>query len=232
MKLAVMQPYLFPYLGYFQLVAAVDKFVFYDDVAFIKNGWINRNRILVAGKPAYFTVPLSGASPNLRINDLRTVDGEAWRTKLAESLRHAYARAPYFKAASTLFAEAAVAGESSIAEMAKRSILAVADYLRIETAFVPSSTTYGNAAMRGSERVLDICRREYADQYLNLPGGKDLYEASHFAAAGVALRFIEPRLPAYRQGPGAFQPGLSILDVLMFNSRDEAAGMLATNLSE
>ena len=70
MKLAIMQPYLFPYLGYFQLIAAVDKFVFYDDVNFIKNGWINRNRLLISGKVNYITIPLSGASSFLKINQV------------------------------------------------------------------------------------------------------------------------------------------------------------------
>lgn len=230
MKLAIMQPYLFPYIGYFQLVAAVDKFVFYDDVNFIKNGWINRNRLLVGGESRYFTAPLSGASPNLKINQVKVVSDTAWQSKLRQSLRHAYARAPHFRAVNDLVTDVITMDEVRISEIAKRSVVSVAAYLGLHTQFVPSSTIYANDALRGADRVLDICRRENASVYANLPGGRALYSHAEFAAAGIRLCFIDPRIAAYRQSQATFHGGLSIIDVLMFNAPKDVAMLLACDV--
>jgi len=231
MKLAIMQPYLFPYLGYFQLVAAVDKFVFYDDVNFIKNGWINRNRVLLGGEPRYFTVPLSGASPNLRINQVLVVPDNAWRGRLCQSLRQAYARAPHFQAVNELFTNVIHTDDMRISEIAKRSVVVVAAYLGLRTEFVSSSAIYANDALRGVDRVLDICQHEKASVYVNLPGGRTLYDEAKFTAADIDLRFIEPHLAVYHQCDPAFHAGLSILDVLMFNAPSDAALLLVPDSS-
>jgi hypothetical protein len=232
MKLAIMQPYLFPYLGYFQLVAAADRFVFFDDVNYINRGWINRNRVLLGDEVHYMTVPLSGASQTRKINEIDIQPRDLWLRKLLESIRHAYAKAPHYARVSQLLGDVlgstATSTVTSIGTLASRSVVDVARYLKLDTDFVMSSAPYGNAALKGEQRLLDICAKERADCYVNLPGGKDLYAPDTFASAGVELRFIEPALPPYPQHGKTFHPGLSILDVLMFNDPDEARAMLAT----
>lgn len=221
-----MQPYFFPYIGYFQLIAAVDKFVFYDDVNFIKNGWINRNRLFLAGEVRYITVPLAGASPFLKINQVGIQAGDGWRRKLVESLRHSYAKAPHFDAVNELFQRVVFSSEQDIGTMAKTSIMTVCDYLGIATKFVQSSTIYDNASLSSTDRVLDICVKEHASDYYNLPGGRALYGDDEFAQRQVALHFIQPHLIPYPQFAAQFQPGLSIVDILMFNDRERASSMI------
>ncbi|MBR7970790.1 WbqC family protein [Burkholderia cenocepacia] len=226
MRLAIMQPYLFPYVGYFQLAAAVDRFVFYDDVAFIKNGWINRNRVLLNGRAHYLTVPLAGAGSSQRIDDVRVQPSERWLPRLRESLRHAYARAPHYPRISALFERVMSYETDSIGCLAAHSVAEVCRFVGIGPEFVATSSGYGNNALKGQARVLDICASEGARTYVNLPGGRALYDRTAFAEAGLRLEFIEPALPAYRQFGATFVPGLSILDVLMFNHVDEVRAML------
>lgn len=226
MKLAIMQPYLFPYLGYFQLVAAVDRFVFLDDVNFINRGWINRNRLLFSGEVTYFTVPLVNAGQNRRICDIAIVDEARWKKKLEESIRQSYAKAPNFEPVYQLIATVMFDGEPLIGEMAKRSVVEVAKYLDLPTQFVWSTRIYENPGLTGEARIRDICQQEHASAYYNLPGGQELYGPDAFAADGIALHFIEPNLPAYPQFAGQFHPGLSIVDVLMHVDRATVRAML------
>jgi hypothetical protein len=226
MKLAIMQPYFFPYVGYFQLIGAVDKFVFYDDVNFIKNGWINRNRLYLAGDVRYITVPLSGASPFEKINQVAVLPGDGWRQKMLESVRHSYSKAPHFEVVNELLSSVVLANEHRIGELAKKSVIAVCDYLGLQTEFVMTSVDYANESLSGTERVLDICAREGARDYINLPGGRALYDDGVFRNRGLALHFIQPRLTPYKQFSPEFEAGLSMLDVLMFNSSDAVASML------
>ena len=217
MKLALMQPYLFPYIGYFQLLAQVDRFVFYDDVNFIKNGWINRNRLLLQGEPRYFTVPLRDASPFRKILEVEIAPGSGWRRTMRESIRHAYGKAPHFTAVAALVERVLDTGTSRIGELAKESVRAVVEHLGLVTDLVDSSTRYGNESLSGAARVVDICRREGASDYYNAPGGRALYDADDFGRHGIALHFVQPQPIEYRQGSAAFVPGLSIIDVLMHN---------------
>ncbi|MCA1854617.1 WbqC family protein [Massilia oculi] len=228
MKLAIMQPYFFPYLGYFQLIASVDKFVFYDDVNFIKNGWINRNRLYLAGATRYITVPLAGASPFLKINEIQVQQGEGWRRKIAESVRHSYSRAPYFAEVGELLHRVLFSSETKIGDTAKASITEVCAYLDLAPEFVASSTVYGNAQLTGAERVLDICAQEGARHYYNPPGGRELYNDEEFNARDIGLHFIHPELKPYPQFAEQFEPGLSIIDVLMFNDRETVKAMIQT----
>ncbi|CAB3713485.1 WbqC family protein [Paraburkholderia rhynchosiae] len=226
MKLAIMQPYLFPYIGYFQLAAAADKFVFYDDVNFIKNGWINRNRVLLGDEVRYLTVPLSGASPLLKINEVRIEPHERWLRKLLESIRHAYAKAPQYPAVSALIERILTTPFETIAALASQTVVEICKYLGVGPEFVPSSAKYCNAELKGIDRVLDICEIEQATTYINLPGGRALYDNHAFSARGIELAFIEPNLRPYAQFNHDFRPALSILDVLMFNSAQRVRDML------
>ncbi|MEX3808783.1 WbqC family protein [Paraburkholderia sp. BR13439] len=230
MKLAIMQPYLFPYIGYFQLAAAVDKFVFYDDVNYIKNGWINRNRILLGDQVRYLTVPLSGASSSLKINEVHVEPGERWLRKLLESVRHAYAKAPHYPQVSALIERIMSEALTPISSLAAQTVVEICRYLEIDTEFVPSSTKYGNAQLKGVDRVVDICEKEQASIYVNLPGGRALYDSKVFSARGLELAFIEPNVSPYAQFGQAFQPALSILDVLMFNSKNRVQDILCVEV--
>jgi hypothetical protein len=228
MRLAIMQPYFFPYLGYFQLMAAVDRFVVYDDVAFIKNGWINRNRILTSNGPEYFTVPLAGASSFRPIRDTRCAPPSAWRDKMLRTLSQVYARAPQRSAGLTLVEQVLrVADSESIRDLAVASLREVCSYAELSPSWQDSSSVYENSDLSGVDRVLDICRREGATRYVNAPGGRSLYEPARFVAQQIELRFISPVLGPYAQSRSAtFVPGLSVLDLIMNAPRAEVARLL------
>lgn len=227
-RLAIMQPYLFPYLGYYQLIAAVDKFVLYDDVAFINRSWINRNQILVNGKAQLFTVPLNHASQNRRICEIELSAGEypRWKKSFLRTVDAAYGRAPQFEPTRALLDGVLGCGATTIGELARRSVEAVSTTLGLTARIEPTSMTYGNGQLKAQERILDICVRERATLYVNPQGGRELYASEDFARRGMALRFIRSRLPAYRQFRCQFIPALSILDVLMFNPIETVRGMM------
>lgn len=227
MNLAIMQPYFFPYIGYFQLLKASDKFIFYDDVNFIKGGWINRNRILLSGSAKYITVPLSAPSSFALIEHTKIFRGSAWRNKILSQIAHSYVNAPHFKRVFNLVEETLSSEEESISRLAKNSIVGVLNYLEIEKNINNSSKQYRNNHLKGQTRVLDICRKENASRYLNLPGGTSLYEQENFLSQGITLSFIETNLTPYPQGGGNFIPGLSIIDVLMHNEIKKVIEMLA-----
>ena len=224
MRLAVMQPYLFPYIGYFKLIAATNKFVFYDDVNFIKNGWINRNRLELSGSIKYFTIPLIKQSSFKKILNIETAPHAVWRDSIRESIRHSYKKSPFFRQAIEIFDEATVS--SNIAEVAKNSVKLSANYIGLECNFVDSSTVYGNDTLSGQERILDICSRELAETYVNAPGGLELYDLNEFANRGISLEFLDPKLPIYSRGTGSEISGLSILDLLMYHSSSDIKNMI------
>lgn len=216
MRLAVMQPYLFPYLGYFQLMAAVDRFVVLDDVNYINRGWINRNRILVGGKPHTFTMPLDGASQNRLIRDIDiAADYENWAARFLKTLRHAYSGAANFaKAVSTVESILAFPGRN-LSDYLTNSLQLICDFMDIRTEIIPTSSVYDKGGLAGADRIMDICAKDGADTYVNPPGGRELYDEDAFAARGVKLEFLEPVLTEYPQCVDTFIPGLSVLDAMM-----------------
>ena len=226
MKLAIMQPYFFPYIGYFQLLNAVDKFVFYDDVNYIKGGWINRNRLFLAGAVRYITVPLAGASSFEKISKICVKTGDEWVKSMLSSVSQSYCKAPFYKPVQDLLEGVLGSHNGNIAALAKNSIIAVADYIGISTDFVHSSVIYGNQEKNGVERVLDICRIETADEYWNLPGGRSLYSTDVFEKNGIDLKFVDVSIQPYQQHTTEFQSGLSVLDVLMYNEPSNVLAML------
>lgn len=219
MKLAIMQPYFVPYAGYFQLMAAVDRFVLLDDVSFINRGWINRNRILVGGREHLMTVPLRGASQNQKINQIAMSDDPAWRSKLLKTVEQSYRKAPFYAETMPVVREILAGPDSMLAPYLRFSLTVLHAWLELPCQIVPSSSAYDNQDYKGAQRILDICRQEQADVYVNAPGGKDLYAPADFAALGMQLRFLKPRLEEYAQGAPTFMPGLSIIDVLMHRGR-------------
>ncbi len=223
-----MQPYLFPNLGYFQLIHLVDRFVIYDDVNFIKQGWINRNRILVAGRDHLFTLPISKISSFSLINEVLVEKGlyPNWREKFLRSLSQAYARAPHKTETIELVESVLAKNASHISTLAKDSLEAVAKHVGLATEFVQTSSVYKNVQLKAQERVIDICRIEKAAHYINPQGGKDLYDHPTFQSHGIRLSFVQPGLRPYRQMNNEFVPGLSIIDVLMFNPKEKVLSMM------
>jgi hypothetical protein len=221
-----MQPYLFPYIGYFQLIHACDRFVFYDDVSFIKQGWINRNRYLLQDEPKYFTVPLRNASSHVAIRDVETSTSTDWRSQILAQLTEAYKKAPYFISTLALVEKVFEKPTLSIGELARESILAVCQHLRLQREFIMSSVVYNNSEFRAQDRLLDICRIETAQKYLNPIGGVELYDKRAFAARGVELSFVQTNAIVYPQFDFPFVPHLSIIDVMMFNAPSQIADYL------
>lgn len=226
MKLAIMQPYLFPYIGYFQLLKTVDKFVLYDDVAFINRGWINRNKLLVNGKEQLFTVPLREASQNKKILEIDIDDTQKWRDKLLKTLQQSYKKAPQFAAVYPVVEEILQSPSVKISELIAGSLTRLAGYLAIPTEIVPSSTIYDNQHLKGPERILNICLKEKATEYINPIGGMELYDREAFVEKGVRLHFLRSRKKEYPQFGQEFTPWLSIVDILMFNAPEQVHALL------
>lgn len=213
-----MQPYLFPYIGYFQLINAVDKFVIYDDVNFINKGWINRNRILVNGKPYIFTVPLKNASQNELIKDLKLAIDDRWKIKFIRTLELSYKKAPYFDKTFDIIEKVINTKSTFLIDWHLRSFALIKSYLKIKTTFAMASTRYINQSLKGQNKIIDICITENADNYINPIGGKDLYDKRSFISNRIKLYFQKSDLITYKQFNNEFVPLLSIIDVLMFNS--------------
>jgi hypothetical protein len=215
MKLAIMQPYFFPYIGYFQLINAVDKFVIYDDVSYINRGWVNRNNILVNGAPHLIQVPLIAASQNRLINEIEIVDDEKWKTKLLKTIHQSYSKAPFFQPVYSLI-ESILGNEiCKISALNVDTIIAVCEYIGIKTKIVASSAIYNNKHLKGQERILDICKQENASTYINPAGGKDLYDKEVFLQSGIDLQLLQPKMAIYNQFKSEFIPWLSIIDLMM-----------------
>lgn len=226
-SIAVMQPYFLPYIGYFQLMAAVDKFVVFDDVNFINRGWINRNRLLLNGAAHHFTVPLRGASQNKLICEIELLDDAEWRKKLLRTIHHAYGKTPCYTKVSDLLERLVNYPSTRLDEFLLNSIREVVAYLAIEVEIVGTSRIYRNAHLKGQERILDICRQERADIYINSTGGVDLYDRAAFSQQWLTLHFLRSRSIRYSQGKAGYVAGLSMLDVLMFNEPATVRRLLA-----
>ncbi|WP_336953811.1 WbqC family protein [Acinetobacter sp. AS167] len=223
MKLAIMQPYFMPYIGYFQLINTVDKFIFYDDVTFIKQGWINRNQILINNQASLFSVPLSNASSHVLIKDvlINEKSYEKWKKSFLNSIFFSYKKAKNYEVISTLLHSVLDQKPKTISELAIRSIIEVSRYLGIKTEFEVSSETYQNTHLSGQNRVLDMCESENAITYINPIGGVELYSKNVFLQQGIDLFFIQSNKSIYKQFSGEFVPFLSIIDVMMFNDVEE-----------
>jgi hypothetical protein len=222
MKVAVMQPYIFPYLGYFQLIQAADIFVFADDLNYIKGGWINRNRILLGGKAYRLTFPCRGRSQNRRINELELNSESKEYQKLLPTLYQAYHKAPCFKAVFPLVEGLIASDTRNLAEFAIRSVGLICNYLGIDTPLLRTSERFAHTkGQEKSDRLIQICRELHGEQYINPIGGTALYDKAYFKTHGVGLHFLEPRFEPYAQFKQEFVPGLSMLDVIMFNSVDD-----------
>ena len=227
MKVAIMQPYIFPYIGYFQLIEAVDKFIFFDDVNFIKKGWINRNQILVNNQAHLFTIPLQKVSQNILIKDTKISYNENWIKKLLFNIEINYKKAPCYNDVYPLIKKILEKKAETISDLAIISIKEVSNYLGLKTKFELSSEKYSDSIDYKKEaRLIEISRNIKATNYINPNGGKELYTKQDFMNHGLKLKFIEPQIKRYIQFNSEFIKNLSIIDVLMFNSKKHMKIML------
>lgn len=228
MKLAIMQPYFFPYIGYFQLINAVDEFVIYDNIQFTKKGWINRNRILVNQKDEYISLPLKKDSDFLNVNQRFLSD--TWlvdRKKMLNRILELYRKAPQFEPTFVLFEKCLMMDEMNLFDFIHSGLKEILQYLSITTKLTVSSTIAIDHQLKSEEKVLAICKAQNASTYINPSGGIELYSKERFEQNGIKLQFQKSNQINYLQYKNEFIPWLSILDVLMFNTKDEIKSFLS-----
>ena len=217
MRVAIMQPYLLPYIGYFQLIAAADLFIVYDNIKYTKKGWINRNRMLLNDQEATFSVPLKNASDQLHVCE-REISPQFDAEKLLNQFRGAYRRAPYLRDTMPLLETLLRHPATNLFDFLLHGLTQTCGHLGIATPFQRSSEIAIDHGLKSQDKVLALCQATGADRYMNPIGGLQLYREADFLASGIALEFLQSRLHPYPQGGGAFVPWLSIVDVMMFNS--------------
>lgn len=227
MRLAIMQPYLFPYIGYFQLMNAVDEFVIYDNIQFTKKGWINRNRILVNGKDDYISLPLKKDSDYLNVDERFLAD--AWvseKKKMLNKIRSTYQKSPNFNVIFSLIEKIILFEENNLFSFLLNSIKLINEYLGIQTLITVSSTINIDHTLKSEKKVIEICKAKRTKVYINPVGGVDLYDTNIFKDQGIDLFFLKTNSITYPQFNHEFVPWLSIIDVLMFNPKEEIKEML------
>lgn len=225
--LAVMQPYFLPYVGYFQLVRAVDKFVIYDDVSYIKQGWVNRNTLLYNGEQLLFTLPLSNGKSGVPIKEVALAPNfPAWKRRFLKTVRAAYQKAPNYSQIAAMLDNWLTEHDGMLVSILRNSLIDICDWLGLKAQIIPTSSAYNNSCLDRESRLIDICRYEGAGKYVNPEGGRALYERDSFAADGVELQFLRPRLDPYPQLSQKFVANVSILDFLMNVSRENSLACL------
>ncbi len=221
MKLAIMQPYFFPYIGYFQLINAADEFIIYDNIEFTKKGWINRNRILVNGSDAYITLPLRKDSDYLNVNERFLAD--TWkieRKKLLNRINEAYKKSPQFETIYPLIEKCLLFDDDNLFDFIYNSLDVIREYLNITTKFHISSDIEIDHSLKADKKIIAMCRAVGASTYINPIGGRELYSKNEFKRNAIDLLFLNTKEIKYKQFENEFIPHLSIIDVLMFNSKD------------
>lgn len=223
MKLAIMQPYFLPYLGYWQLIQSADVFILFDDVQFIRHGWINRNRVLKQGSGwQYIMVPLRKHSHRARIKEIQAHPEVDWKGKILRQLEHYKSQAPYFAEVMTLLSDLfSSLSTTCMVEINAHLIRGICAYLNIGTRLeISSDCGFDYDQVEGpGEWALRMAHQMQATQYLNPINGRDLFSASKFRDLGIDLIFLKNPGCSYDQRR-SFEPNLSIVDVLMFNGRE------------
>ena len=213
MRIAVMQPYFFPYLGYFQLINEVDLFVVYDDVQYTKKGWINRNRLLNNCEVRPFTLNLKKASDYALISE-REISNEFNPNKLYRIFESAYSKSKNWDVYQNFLMSLISNPNTNLFEYLFESLTQVSSLLKIETPFVRSSSLNLSKSLRKEDKVLEICKILGAAKYLNLSGGRDLYSKETFTRNGINLDFITSDIGFYEQGCSDFVSNLTVWDTL------------------
>jgi hypothetical protein len=236
MKLAIMQPYFFPYLGYFQLISAVDKFILYDNLNFIKWGWLTRNRLIVNGKPAFIIVPVLAKSSFIKIRDIRINNKAHWKRKILNSIYLSYKKKLYFDVIFPVLEKSINVDVEYLTDLNSSTVRQIAEFLDISTEIVTDVSNYEalerNLSIRNSDlnafylreqnlsdiktiRAISICKNEQAEVFINAIGGQELYDKQVFGRNGINLFFIHTIPYSYKQNSADFFPNMSIIDILM-----------------
>lgn len=223
MRIAVMQPYLFPYIGYWQLINHVDTFIIYDDVNFINRGYINRNYLLQNNNAKLFTLELISASQNRKINEISIGNNS---NKLLKTIRQNYSKAPYFTEVFSLIKDIFEYPNKRLSSFVGNSLIVISRYLDLDTEFIYSSSLQNNKLLNAQDRLIEISKIFAAKYYVNSIGGEKLYQKSAFKNEGINLCFINNKDVDYKQFSNDFVPNLSIIDVMMFNKKEEVRIML------
>lgn len=222
-KIAILQPYFFPYIGYFQIIDACDIFIVFDDVNYINKGWINRNRILLNGLEHFVNLPLSKASQNKLINEINVSEEYCiHQKKLLDQIKHGYKKAPFFKEIYPIIEQIILNQEKDLVKYLVYSLLQLCNYLGISFNYQLSSSIAKDNSKKGQFKIIEICNILNANCYINPIGGTDLYDKNIFLSNDIDLKFISTQPIAYKQFDNKFIPHLSIIDLLMFNSKNEA----------
>lgn len=216
-----MQPYFLPYLGYFQLISAVDKFIILDDVNYIKKGFINRNYLLLNNERFLFTLPVQKASQNRFIKDHSVTNNLNWSVKLLNTIEQSYSKSPFYQSVLPLLKTIFTSDIVPLSEFIHFSISEICTFLDINTEIIPSSSIYDKKDLMGENRIIDICKTENTNTYINPIGGIDLYTEKKFDDNQIQLKFIKMDSDVFylQNKTQTFIPNLSIIDVLMNNSR-------------
>ena len=224
MTLAIMQPYLFPYTGYWQLVNAVDTFVIFDDVNFIKKGYINRNSILLNGKPHIFTLELIGASQNKLINEIE-IGGNS--RKILKTIEMSYKKSPYFYIVFPIIKDILDNKEKNLAKFIGHSLEKISNYLEMDTKFIYSSDIRKNNSLKAQDKILEIASLLKSTDYINAIDGQKFYDKERFSQENIQLNFLDTEITEYKQFENEFESHLSIVDILMFNSIEDINNILS-----
>jgi len=225
MNIAIMQPYFLPYIGYWQLIQSVDKFIIYDNIQYTKKGWINRNNFLFNNSSTIFTVPIKKDSDYLDINK-RTISS-GFENKIINKLKVAYSKAPQFEIILPLIKDILYTKETNLFNYLYSSVKKIVKFLEIDTKIIVSSSIKIDHNLKSQNKVIEICKNLKASHYINTIGGQDLYSKNDFIKNNINLSFIKSEITEYNQFKKPFIPYLSIIDVLMFNNKIEVKKLLA-----
>ena len=222
-----MQPYFLPYIGYFHLMNSVDEFVIYDNIKYTKKGWINRNKILVNNNDKIITLPIKKDSDYLNIKD--RVLADSWgqeKKKLLNLIKSSYKKSPYFNKVFPVINSCLESPNTNLFEFILNSLHLLISYLGINTKITISSNINIDHTLKSKNKVISICKKLNANTYINAIGGQELYNDKDFKNEGIDLKFIKSSFLKYKQYNNEFVPWLSILDVLMFNKKQDISNYL------
>ena len=227
-KLAIMQPYIFPYIGYFQLVDSADEFIFLNDVNFTKKGWIHRNQIIVNKRKHLFSVPLDKKSQNKTIDETNIHHKlyGSWKEKFSKTLKQNYSEAPHFNVVDNIVTNVLKSKPENITDLSSKSITAVAEYLDINTSFEFSSNLDYQKSLRAEDRIIKICQLKNASTYYNLYGGKELYSHQNFKKEGIDLKFLQVDISEKNESPFPIDPYISSIHLMMYFEKQDLKSLL------